>query len=138
MNQFSNPEAKAMRDRLNEYLRPSEQDLANILPIEFAFKQLLDAILSTYPLDEHTLIAIERLEESLEWAKKSVKRTKQLEVTSLDIFEIPTSLGNLAFYFELVTQTLLDRCHTNREQKAALSRLHEAHEVMQRTIMLQQ
>jgi hypothetical protein len=130
MNQLS-PEAKALRHRLSEYLRPSEQDLANIVPIEFAFKQLLDAILSSRPLDEPTLKAIDHLEESLEWAKKSVKRSTQIEVTQIDLPQMPKSLGDLSLSFEAVTRTMFNRCHTNRELKAAITRLLDAQKILQ-------
>jgi hypothetical protein len=124
------PEAKALRDRISRYPGHTKEELDKILKLEFHFVQLLDLILRLYPLDAHTLEAIAHLEESRTWAGLSVKRGQQVGYKSSDYpppCHLPlTESDNIEQTFELVVNTILTRCVSNREMDLAIARLNEA------------
>lgn len=127
-------EALLLRDRLSRYPGHTREELNKILKIEFEFVQLLDIILRLYPLDGTTLSAITYLEESRMWAGLSVKRGHQPEFqpsvhpifSKVHIKESDT----LDKTFQVVLNTILNRCVPNREMDLALSRLEQARSVL--------
>lgn len=124
------PEAKALRERISRYPTHTQEELNQILGIEFEFVQLLDLILRLYPLDAQTYKAIAYLEESRTWAGLSVKRGQQEGYESSNYSVSSNGLTveheTIESRFEMVFNTILSRCVPNREMDLALARLNEA------------
>lgn len=123
-------DALLLRERISRYPRHTREELDKILKIEFEFVQLLDIILRLYPLDELTLSAIAYLEEARTWAGLSVKRGREPGYQPsvhppLSQIHFKES-DNLDKTFQVVLNTILNRCATNREMNLALSRLGQA------------
>lgn len=124
------PEAKALRERISRYPTHTQEELNQILGIEFQFVQLLDLILRLYPLDAQTQKAIACLEESRTWAALSVKRGQQKRyepsIASPSTNALKVENETIESGFEVVLNTILSRCVTNREIDLAIARLNEA------------
>lgn len=124
------PEAKALRERISRYPTHTQEELNQILGIEFEFVQLLDLILRLYPLDAQTYKAIACLEESRNWAGLSVKRGQQEGYQSSNYSESSNGLTveheTIESRFEMVFNTILSRCVPNREMDLAIARFNEA------------
>ena len=132
MSEFTQ-EAKALRERLSRYPQQTQEGLAQILKIEFEFVQLFDIILRTYPLDAQVHEAIAYLEESRGWAGLSLKRGEQIGYKRTDYSKASgvasdssEQIESVASRFEIVLNTLLERCKPNREMDFALARLEDA------------
>lgn len=132
MSEFTQ-EAKALRERLSRYPQQTQEGLAQILKIEFEFVQLFDIILRTYPLDAQVHEAIAYLEESRDWAGLSLKRGEQIGYKRTDYSKAigvssdsSEQIESVASRFEIVLNTLLERCEPNREMDFALARLEDA------------
>ena len=124
------PEAKALRERISRYPTHTQEELNQILGIEFEFVQLLDLILRLYPLDAQTYKAIACLEESRTWAGLSVKRGQQegyqLSNYSVSSNGLTVEHETIESRFDIVFNTILSRCVPNREMDLAIARLNEA------------
>ena len=127
-------EAQALRERISRYFEPTREELDQILKLEFQFVQLLDVILRLYPLDDRTQNAIAHLEESRTWAGLSIKRSPQATHSPSNAPPanptVPTDKESIESAFEVVFNTILSRCLTNREMDFALARLHDAKSVL--------
>ncbi len=138
MSEFTQ-EAKALRERLSRYPQQTQEGLAQILKIEFEFVQLFDIILRTYPLDAQAHEAIAYLEESRDWAGLSLKRGEQIGYKRTDYSKASgvssdssEQIESVASRFEIVLNTLLERCKPNREMDFALARLEDAKKALNR------
>lgn len=124
------PEAKALRERISRYPTHTQEELNQILGIEFEFVQLLDLILRLYPLEVQTHKAIACLEESRTWAGLSVKRGQQegyhLSNYSVSSNGLTVEHETIESRFDIVFNTILSRCVPNREMDLAIARLNEA------------
>ena len=129
------PEAKVLRERISRYPTHTQEELNQILGIEFQFVQLLDLILRLYPLDDQTYKAIASLEESRTWAGLSVKRGREKGYQPSN--HSPSSNGlkvqheTIEARFEMVLSIILSRCTPNREKDLAIARLNEAKTLLQ-------
>jgi len=124
------PEAKALRERISRYPTHTQEELNQILGIEFQFVQLLDLILRLYPLEAQTHKAIACLEESRTWAGLSVKRGQHEGYDPSNYLPYSNGLKienkTIESGFEVVLNTILSRCVRNREMDLAIARLNEA------------
>ncbi len=124
------PEAKVLRERISRYPTHTQEELNQILGIEFEFVQLLDLILRLYPLDAQTHKAIAYLEESRNWVALSVKRGQQESYersnSSFSINSLKVENETIESGFEVVLNIILSRCVPNREMDLAIARLNQA------------
>jgi hypothetical protein len=75
------PKDRALRDRLFGWDSPTQDNLQDIGNVEFLWGRLLDSILERCPDNREREQAIVHLESVREWARKSIIRGAEAEVT---------------------------------------------------------